>query len=875
VSKTTCWNYLRLLALAAGSVGLFACGGGGSGGDGTTLSYTVGGRASGVDGALVLRMNGATDLTVTANGAFAFPAVADGTAYDVVVRRSPTGKQCSLLNGSGTVAGANVTTLDLACFTDPDPVVTTASGSATITWSNDGAQSYTLYTSSEANFDPATGTAHAGVTSPFTLTGLTDETYTHVVLDSEHAGGHRVRTRIAVRRTALVPNGAVAAMARNSDGTLYLGGTFSAIGSRTGNGVPVNATTGRVSAHYWPEVEGIVRVVLPDDDGGWYIGGEFTRVGGVAREGLAHILASGELDPAWSLDVAGSVMALARSGDVLYVGGGFSYIGSARRTHLAAISTAGAVLDWRADADLPVTALAVGDGTLYVGGWFEQIDGQPRKYLAAIDAQGAVTDWNPSPDVDINTLVVHQGVLYVGGRFTFIGGAWRDRIAAFSAAGTLLDWAPDLDGSGVYKIAAADGVIYFIGDFTTVNGQSRPHVAAVGADGQVRDWNPQVNADVYTLYVHDGLVYLGGAFTQAQGSTRTRLAAVTTAGALAAWAPSAGDAVTALAAQNDMVYVGGAFQSVNMQARSRLAAIDAQGELTDWNPGVAVGPYGGDVGEIVIANNVIYVGGYFIGVGGKLRSNVAALDASGQVLAWAPSVDGGVNAMAVYNDVVYLGGSFTTIDGASRGNLGAVHVDGTLQAWGPATNDRVNTIAIHNGAIYVGGAFWQIGGVRRTFLAKVGTDGVIDSWHPNFDSGVNAIAFADDGTLYVGGWFDNLNYDALDPADQIPRANLAAFDASGTLTTWAPSADNEIRAIAVYNGVVYLGGWFGQIDGATRDNGVAAVAADGTLLAWDPLPATYNSVYALLPTADGILLGGEFTGASGERNFARVEYATP
>ena len=79
-------------------------------------TYSVGGSVSGLSGTVVLQNNGGNDLSVSANGSFAFSTqLASGAAYAVTVKSSPSGQTCAVSNGSGTVAGANVTTVAVAC----------------------------------------------------------------------------------------------------------------------------------------------------------------------------------------------------------------------------------------------------------------------------------------------------------------------------------------------------------------------------------------------------------------------------------------------------------------------------------------------------------------------------------------------------------------------------------------------------------------------------------------------------------------------------------------------------------------------------------------------------------------------------------------
>ncbi len=110
--------YVRWLALLGATLGLAACGGGGSGGNNPQpTTYTVGGSISGltVDG-LVLANSGAT-LTVNSGAStFSFAtALASGAAYAVTVQTTPNGLTCSVANGTGTVGTANVSNIVVTC----------------------------------------------------------------------------------------------------------------------------------------------------------------------------------------------------------------------------------------------------------------------------------------------------------------------------------------------------------------------------------------------------------------------------------------------------------------------------------------------------------------------------------------------------------------------------------------------------------------------------------------------------------------------------------------------------------------------------------------------------------------------------------------
>ncbi|MBA8887413.1 hypothetical protein FHW12_001627 [Dokdonella fugitiva] len=90
-------------------------------------TYTIGGSVSGLVGSgLVLQLDGANDLPVSADGGFTFAApLADGSAYTVSVLAQPgnPAQTCSIANGSGTLAGANVTNVEVNCVTDANDVI--------------------------------------------------------------------------------------------------------------------------------------------------------------------------------------------------------------------------------------------------------------------------------------------------------------------------------------------------------------------------------------------------------------------------------------------------------------------------------------------------------------------------------------------------------------------------------------------------------------------------------------------------------------------------------------------------------------------------------------------------------------------------------
>ncbi|MBZ0223590.1 MAG: hypothetical protein K8F35_11240, partial [Dokdonella sp.] len=83
------------------------------------VTYSVGGSIVGLSAnGLVLSLNaGAQTIAITSGvTAFTFPTgLANGSAYAVTVQTQPSGLSCFVQNGSGTIAGANVTSVVVDC----------------------------------------------------------------------------------------------------------------------------------------------------------------------------------------------------------------------------------------------------------------------------------------------------------------------------------------------------------------------------------------------------------------------------------------------------------------------------------------------------------------------------------------------------------------------------------------------------------------------------------------------------------------------------------------------------------------------------------------------------------------------------------------
>ena len=171
-----------IMSYGTGQVGNWA------GGD-VPPSYSVGGTVSGLSGTVVLQDNGGDSLSVSANGSFTFAtALAGGAAYNVTVGTYPPGQTCTITNGSGTIATANVTNVAVTCTansaTSGSDDFNRANGSLGLNWTDvtDGG----LAIVSQA----VAGTASAGVSGDIrTAESYAGDQYSQVAVTSTQLTG--------------------------------------------------------------------------------------------------------------------------------------------------------------------------------------------------------------------------------------------------------------------------------------------------------------------------------------------------------------------------------------------------------------------------------------------------------------------------------------------------------------------------------------------------------------------------------------------------------------------------------------------------------------------------------------------------------------
>jgi uncharacterized delta-60 repeat protein len=315
-------------------------------------------------------------------------------------------------------------------------------------------------------------------------------------------------------------------------------------------------------------------------------------------------------------------------------------------------------------------------------------------------------------------------------------------------------------------------------------------------------------------------------------------------------------------APDGSIVFGGQFSFVNGIPRTNIARLKPNGSLDQtWDPGcdgeiksVAVGPDG-----------AVFVGGFFYNIGGGKRSYVAKLAGTGAGLVdpiWNARADQEVDALAVDGDgSVYLGGVFLDIGGQQRTRLAKLSASGSGDAdpqWNPASDDYVLALALdHQGSIYVGGKFENVAGQPRSHIAKLSTSGagvVRQTWNAGLVYGyVDAVVVDGNQSVFIAGYFQQVaDHDGT--VAKLSQSN-GAVDSNWTIAT-----TNAIVAIALDGaGAIYAGGW---------DATIYKVATSGTgqpVAGWNVGALKGASIHgqgmsSLAVSNNMVIAGGYFTG---------------
>ena len=344
-------------------------------------------------------------------------------------------------------------------------------------------------------------------------------------------------------------NGPVNAVAVESSGAVVFGGTFTALQP---NGA-IEATarnrlarvdfSGALDTTFNPDANGSVEVLALRADGSLIVGGALSTV---------------------------------RPTGVMLLGGNFANIGGVASRNLALINDDGTVSTaFQPNPNGAVSALlSLPSGSTLVAGSFTTIAGANRNRLARFNSDGSLdTGYSPNFAGTVNALIVqadNRSLVIAGGSFATVNGAARANLARLLPDGsTDATFAPNV---GVVRalVAQADGRILVLADGTGV----RHVVSRLNADGTndatFTAFNGAAAAINAIALQADGRIVLGGAFTGFTVRLNSNGTRDTT------FDPQPDGAVTALTLQTDgRVLVAGTFNRMGGLIRAGLARLAA------------------------------------------------------------------------------------------------------------------------------------------------------------------------------------------------------------------------------------------------------------------------------------------------------------
>ncbi len=585
----------------------------------------------------------------------------------------------------------------------------------------------------------------------------------------------------------------------------------------------------------------------------------------------------------------GYVLALAVSGNNVYVGGSFTVAGDVSVNNVAKWDTLGQF--WEPligqnggnGVTGPVAALAVSGSDVYVGGNFNQASFGPPGPVAA----NHVARWNsnthtwsalpgqfggngvngPFVPLFVKALAVSGSKVFVGGEFAGAAGVLPpgvNNVAMWdSGTNTWSALTGQLGGNGVGFAGGGDlanalvvsGNDVFVGGrFSVVNNFGGMPINA----SNVAKWNSVsntwsvlngsggegVNGPVNALAMSgSGDVFVGGAFTQANvgAAVNANNVAKWNNGAWSALSGAGGQGVNnevkALTVNGSDVYLGGLFSQANVGAAVNTRRVAKWNSGSGWSALTGAGGGNGvdaEVNALALVGGELFVGGIF------LQANLG-----GTVIAAYSLAKFGAGAWSAVNQ----------IDGAN------------------GVNGFVLALAVSGNDVYVGGVFAAVGNVLANNVAK--WNGLTNTWStlpgPGGGNGVagavSAIAVSGN-KVYVGGSFGIVNLFGT----QVTASSVACWNSANN--TWSAltgqgngeGTNGPVNALAVSGNNVYVGGQFNFV------NNLPGPPVQATNVAcWNSATNTWSAltgqmggegtdapVKALAASGNDVYVGGNF-----------------
>ena len=699
-------------------------------------------------------------------------------------------------------------------------------------------------------------------------------------------------------------NSTVRALLLDSNGKLYVGGDFTTYKGTTANYIIRLNDDGTKDTGFDNSTgfNNPVYSVKLDSNGKLYVGGSFTTYKGNTENRIIRLNDDGTKDMGFDNSTGFNNVArslVLDSNGKLYVGGDFTTYKGTTENYIIRLNTDG-TKDTAFDntgLSSAVRVLAVdSNNKLYVGGAFTSYKSVPANYLTYLNSDGTV-DYTFNTEDGFNSTVYalaldSNGKLYVGGAFTTYKGTTENYIIRLNPDGTKDTGFDNSTGfnNPVWSLQLdSNGKLYVGGQFTTYKGTTENRIIRLNSDGTKDtgfDNSTGFNSTVYSLLLDSsGKLYVGGAFSSYKGTTANRIIRLNSDGTKdTAFDNSTGfntDVEILLLDSNGKLYVGGEFTTYKGNTENYIIRLNTDG-TKDTGFDNSTG-FNSPVNALALdSNGKLYVGGLFTTYKGTTETRIIRLNSDG-------TKDTGFDNSTGFNSTVrsfqidsngklYVGGSFTTYKGTTANGIIRLNSDGSKDtAFDNSTGFNSTVIALaldSNGKLYVGGGFSTYRGATNNRIIRLNDDGggfteivapaqyasLFSNVVSGFNGSVIALLLDSNGKLYVGGSFTTYKGET---ANRIIRLNPdgtkdTAFDNSTGFNgnVWSFQIDS--------NGKLYVGGFFTTYKGNT-ENYIIRLNTDGSKdTGFDNSTGFNLGVRALLLDSNGKLyVGGQFTAYKG------------
>lgn len=382
-------------------------------------------------------------------------------------------------------------------------------------------------------------------------------------------------------------------------------------------------------------------------DGSWYIGGSFSVFDGQNQGRLAKVNADGEHDTSYLAagigfdNIVQKVLALQNKKTMVF--GNFTSFNGSFSSRITRLLENGMSDDTfnsgksGANNLIKTAALQV-DGKIIIGGNFTKYNEVPTNRLIRILSDGAIDNTfyiGSGFKSQVYAIAVQDKKVLVAGNFTTYNDVPAGRIVRLLEDGSRdTGFNVGLGADAIIEalLIQADGKILVAGRFNTFNGQPFSRLVRLNYDGSIdSDFNVGVGFDklVYALALQsDQKIIVGGSFLSYNGASQRRILRLNTNGSLdvtfdSGAAFSNGDVLSLLVQPDDRILVGGTFSGTyNTHPSLRLIRILKSG---NYDPSFQSDLNGKLNTMCFTSDQKLIAGGDFNSVSGLSKHRIARL----------------------------------------------------------------------------------------------------------------------------------------------------------------------------------------------------------------------------------------------------------